>query len=127
LSVNVSVPVTGPKLAGVKVTLTVHDWPVATGPVQVLVCAKLPLAATLETDNGAFPLFTNVMDDTALDVLKLCVAKSSLGAEKLMVGTLRHSDKVCAVTAIGFPTAPSCTTSVLPSPLRSPTLASPLG
>ncbi len=80
MSVNTRVPVTGPTLNGVKVTFTVHDCPVATLPVQVLVCAKLPLAVTFEIDNGAFPLFTNVIADDSLDVETACVAKSSLGA-----------------------------------------------
>jgi hypothetical protein len=126
LSVNVSVPVTGPVLVGVKVTLTAHDWPVTTGPLQVLVCVKLPLAVTFEKDNGAFPLFTNVMDDAALDVPTLWVAKSSLGVEKLIVGTLFHSERVCVVTPAGL-AAPSCTRSELPSPFTSPALAKPLG
>jgi len=38
-------------------------------------------------------LLTKAMDDDPLDVPPLCVAKSTLGAKKLIAGTLRPSDK----------------------------------
>ena len=62
LSVKVSVPVCGPNAVGVKVTLTLHDWPAASAaPVQEFAeIAQFPLIATLLKVSRSVPLLVNV-------------------------------------------------------------------
>ena len=68
LSVTVMVPVSGPPAVGVKVTLMAQFAPTATDPPQVLVCAKLALAATVVIASVAEPLLARVTVWAALAV-----------------------------------------------------------
>ena len=60
LSVMVRVPVREPPLVGEKVTLIVQELPAATLLPQLLVCAKLALAAMLATERAALPVLDSV-------------------------------------------------------------------
>jgi hypothetical protein len=59
LSVIVTKPLRVPAVVGVKVTLIMQFEPGLTVVPQVFVCAKSPLAATLEMLNDVDPLFVN--------------------------------------------------------------------
>jgi hypothetical protein len=61
LSVMVIWPLRVPVVVGVKVTLMVQLFPVATLDPHVLVWAKSPIAMMLETANAASPVFVSVM------------------------------------------------------------------
>jgi hypothetical protein len=66
LSVIVTVPLTAPVAAGVKLTEMVHFFPAPTELPQVLVSAKFALATMLEIVNVAVPVFVRVTFLTAL-------------------------------------------------------------
>jgi hypothetical protein len=68
LSVMVSVPVSGPPVAGAKVTLTVHEPLAATLLPQLLVWLKFALVAMLVIAMAAAPPFVSVTGCDALVV-----------------------------------------------------------
>jgi hypothetical protein len=66
LSTKVTEPTALPAVVGVKVTLMVQSPPAATGELQVLVCAKGPVAVIELRFRVAVPLFVTVTVSTAL-------------------------------------------------------------
>ena len=77
LLVTVRLPVRVPDAVGVNVTLTVQEPPAAIDVPQLLVCAKSPVAATLETDAAAVPVLVTVTVWAALVVLSAWLGRSA--------------------------------------------------
>ena len=82
-----SVPVSAPKAAGVKVTLTVH-FPCAgsVDPQVVEATAKLTLASMLLIVSGPAPVLVNVTTLATLVVLMACFPKLRLIGERVTAG-----------------------------------------
>src|SRR5208282_4477116 len=86
LSVNVMLPVSVPAAVGVKVTEMVQLALAARLVPQVLVCAKLPVAAMPLIDRAPAPVFFKVIVCAALVVPTVWLAKVRLVGEKLTAG-----------------------------------------
>src|SRR5258708_3493542 len=56
------VPLSPPRMVGVKVTLMEQLAPTASEVPQLLVCAKSPEEVTVETEKVTWPLFVKVTD-----------------------------------------------------------------
>jgi hypothetical protein len=81
LSVMVSVPVKEPPLVGEKVTLIVQEPPAATLLPQLLVCAKLALAAMPATESAALPVLDKVTVCELVEEFTMVAAKVSEAGE----------------------------------------------
>src|SRR5690348_18361890 len=77
LPVRVMLPVRVPAAVGLKVTVTVQEAPTATDE-QLLVCAKSPLAVTLETVAAVVPVLLTVTVCAALVEATMARAKDRL-------------------------------------------------
>ena len=86
LSVMLSVPVSGPVEAGVKVTLMAQLLPAARLEPQVLVSAKLPLAVIELMVSAAVPVFERVTVCAALVVPCSWLPKLRLTGETPAMG-----------------------------------------
>jgi len=87
--------------------------------MQLLVCAKVPVVTILAIDSGALPSLVSAIDFGGLEVPTLCAPKSSLDAEKAIVGVLDHTEVVCGDT-FSVLLALNCIRSKLASALKSP-------
>jgi hypothetical protein len=81
LSVMVSVLVKEPPLVGEKVTLIVQEPPAATLLPQLLVCAKLALAAMPATESAALPVLDRVTACELVEEFTMVAAKVSEAGE----------------------------------------------
>ena len=80
LSIMEMAPLRTPLAVGVKVTVMVQ-FPEASTVVQLLVCEKSPLAATLPTVSELFPIFVTVTVCVGLDTPTLRLPKFRATAE----------------------------------------------
>lgn len=71
MSVRVTVPLSAPPAAGVKLTLIVQLAPAITEPPQVLVAAKWPVGVMVVMVKVAVPVFFKVTACEALLVLRI--------------------------------------------------------
>jgi len=97
LSVMATAPVRVPVPVGVKVTLIVQLFPVATLVPQLFVCPKSPLATILEIASAALPVLVNLTDWALLEVSIAWPGKLRLTGDKATAG---------ASTGAGMATVP---------------------
>lgn len=97
LSLMVIVPLRAPVAGGVNVTLIVQLAPGATLGLQLLVCAKSPLAAMLVTVNKPVPVFDSVTVCAELVVPTSQLPKAKLMGDRLIRGP---ADATCQSSAV---------------------------